>query len=176
MKKAIVEQLEALGAWVTVLPYTATREQILEQQPDSIVISPGPGDPVELSPTVETLRGFMGQLPMFGVCLGHQLLALACGANTFKLKYGHRGGNQPVKDLLRDEVIVTAHNHGYAVDGESLPADLEPTMINLNDRTNEGFRHKTLPIAGVQFHPEASPGPFDARYVFAQWFDAVSVR
>ena len=176
LKKAIVQQLEALGAWVTVLPYTATREQILEHGPDSIVISPGPGDPVELGTTVDTLRGFVGELPMFGVCLGHQLLALACGATTFKLKYGHRGGNQPVKDLLRDEVIVTAHNHGYAVDGESLPSDLEATMINLNDRTNEGFRHKTLPIAGVQFHPEASPGPFDARYVFAQWFDAVSAR
>jgi carbamoyl-phosphate synthase small subunit len=111
------------------------------------------------------------------VCLGHQLLALACGAQTYKLPYGHRGGNQPVKDLIRDEVLITAHNHGYAVDARSLPDDLEPTMTNLNDGTNEGFRHRRLPIAAVQFHPEASPGPFDARRLFAQWLGSVaSVR
>ena len=106
---------------------------------------------------------------MFGICLGHQLLALACGADTYKLPYGHRGGNQPVKDLRRGDELVTAHNHGYAVDGSSLPDDLEPTMVNLNDGTNEGFRHKRLPIAAVQFHPEASPGPFDARFLFGEW-------
>jgi carbamoyl-phosphate synthase small subunit len=107
------------------------------------------------------------------VCLGHQLLALACGAKTYKLPYGHRGGNQPVKDLVRDEVLVTAHNHGYAVDGATLPAELEPTMVNLNDGTNEGFHHRTLPIEAVQFHPEASPGPFDARALFARWLERV---
>jgi carbamoyl-phosphate synthase small subunit len=96
-------------------------------------------------------------------------LALACGAQTFKLPYGHRGGNQPVKDILNDQVLVTAHNHGFAVDGATLPAELEATMINLNDGTNEGFRHRTLPIAAVQFHPEASPGPFDARGLFRDW-------
>jgi carbamoyl-phosphate synthase small subunit len=100
-------------------------------------------------------------------------LALACGAKTYKLPYGHRGGNQPVKDLVNDQVLVTAHNHGYAVDGATLPADLEATMINLNDGTNEGFRHKTLPIAAVQFHPEASPGPFDAKYLFSEWIAAI---
>jgi carbamoyl-phosphate synthase small subunit len=133
----------------------------------------GPGDPRDLPATVETLRGFVGEVPMFGVCLGHQLLALACDAQTFKLPYGHRGGNQPVKDLINDEVLITAHNHGYAVDGATLPDHLEATMVNLNDGTNEGFRHRTLPIAAVQFHPEASPGPFDARGLFRGWLDSL---
>jgi carbamoyl-phosphate synthase small subunit len=173
VKKNIIRDLTALDARVTVLPYGATREEILAQNPDAIVISPGPGDPRDLGDTVETLRGLIGKKPVFGVCLGHQLLALACGAETYKLPYGHRGGNQPVKDLIRDEVLVTAHNHGYAVRGETLPAELEATMINLNDGTNEGFRHRTLPVEAVQFHPEASPGPFDARSLFARWLERV---
>jgi carbamoyl-phosphate synthase small subunit len=174
VKKAIIRDLCALDTRVTVLPYAASRAEIEEQKPDAVVISPGPGDPRDLGATVETLRSLAGTIPMFGVCLGHQLLALACGAQTYKLPYGHRGGNQPVKDLLRNDVLVTAHNHGYAVDGNSLPSDLEATMINLNDGTNEGFRHRTLPIVGVQFHPEASPGPRDARFLFAQWLDSLS--
>jgi len=169
VKRAIVRDLTALGVRLTVLPYRATLEEILAHEPDAVVISPGPGDPADLGETIETVRGLVGRLPMFGVCLGHQLLAIACGAKTYKLPYGHRGGNQPVKDLLRDSVLVTAHNHGYAVDGASLPAELEATMINLNDGTNEGFRHRTLPISAVQFHPEASPGPYDARFLFARW-------
>ncbi|HZX67612.1 MAG TPA: glutamine-hydrolyzing carbamoyl-phosphate synthase small subunit [Candidatus Elarobacter sp.] len=169
VKKNIIRDLCALDARVTVLPYGATRDDILAHEPDAVVVSPGPGDPRDLGDTVETLRGLIGRTPVFGVCLGHQLLALACGAETYKLKYGHRGGNQPVKDLLRDEVLVTAHNHGYAVRGETLPPELEATMVNLNDGTNEGFRHRTLPVEAVQFHPEASPGPFDARNLFAQW-------
>ena len=169
VKKNIIRDLCALDARVTVLPYGATRNDILAHEPDAVVVSPGPGNPRDLGDTVEMLRGLIGRTPVFGVCLGHQLLALACGAETYKLKYGHRGGNQPVKDLLRDEVLVTAHNHGYAVRGETLPAELEATMVNLNDGTNEGFRHRTLPVEAVQFHPEASPGPFDARNLFAQW-------
>jgi carbamoyl-phosphate synthase small subunit len=174
VKRAIIRNLEALGADITVLPYNAGEDAILATRPDGVVVSPGPGDPRELHATVETLRGLVGRLPLFGVCLGHQLLALACGAETYKLPYGHRGGNQPVKDLVDGEVLITAHNHGYAVDGASLPADLEATMINLNDGTNEGFRHRSLPVSAVQFHPEASPGPFDARFLFARWFDLLA--
>jgi carbamoyl-phosphate synthase small subunit len=169
VKKAIIRELTALGANVTVLPYNATQEEIMRHEPEAVFISPGPGDPTDLPETIDTLRSLLGKRPMYGVCLGHQLLALACGAKTFKLPYGHRGGNQPVKDLQHGEVIVTAHNHGYAVDAKTMPSALEQTMVNLNDGTNEGFRHRDLPIAAVQFHPEASPGPFDARRLFAQW-------
>ncbi len=176
VKRAILQQLAGLGAHVEVLPYSASADEIRELGPEALVISPGPGDPADLKATIETLRDLLGSLPMFGVCLGHQLLALACGATTFKLPYGHRGGNQPVKDLRSGGVIITAHNHGYAVDGSSLPGDLESTMINLNDGTNEGFRHRRLPIVGVQFHPEAAPGPLDARHLFADWYSGIHSR
>lgn len=176
VKRAILRELLALGSEVTVVPYNASEAELLEDDPDAIFISPGPGDPTDLQETIVTLRGLLGRKPMFGVCLGHQLLALACGAQTYKLPYGHRGGNQPVKDLIHDEVLITAHNHGYAVDAGSLPSDLEATMTNLNDGTNEGFRHRSLPVAAVQFHPEASPGPYDARRLFAQWLTSVRSR
>ena len=173
VKKNIIRDLTALDARVTVLPYGATSAQVLAYDADAVVVSPGPGDPRDLGDTVVMLRELIGKTPIFGVCLGHQLLALACGAQTYKLKYGHRGGNQPVKDVVHDEVLVTAHNHGYAVAGDTLPAHLEATMINLNDGTNEGFRHRTLTVEAVQFHPEASPGPFDARGLFARWLERV---
>ncbi|HYL27077.1 MAG TPA: glutamine-hydrolyzing carbamoyl-phosphate synthase small subunit [Candidatus Nitrosotalea sp.] len=171
VKRAILRNLEALGAHVAVMPYNATAQEVLADDPDAVFVSPGPGDPTDLAGTIEVLRTLVGRKPLYGICLGHQLLALACGARTYKLPYGHRGGNQPVKDLLANEVLVTAHNHGYAVDAASLPSELEPTMTNLNDGTNEGFRHRNFPIAAVQFHPEASPGPFDARRLFAQWLN-----
>ncbi len=173
VKRAIVRDLCALGVRLTVVPYGVTPQELLARRPDAIVISPGPGDPMDLPETIETLRALVGRVPMFGVCLGHQLLALACGAKTYKLPYGHRGGNQPVKNLENDTVMVTAHNHGYAVDGASLPNHLAATMINLNDGTNEGFRHKSLPIVAVQFHPEASPGPSDARFLFREWIGSL---
>jgi carbamoyl-phosphate synthase small subunit len=173
VKRAILRDLAALGARVRVLPYNATHEEILAGDPDAVFISPGPGDPTDLPETIGTLRDLIGRKPLFGICLGHQLLALACGARTYKLPYGHRGGNQPVKNVS-GQVFITAHNHGYAVDAQSMPRELEPTMTNLNDGTNEGFRHRSLPIAAVQFHPEASPGPYDARRVFAEWLESIS--
>jgi carbamoyl-phosphate synthase small subunit len=176
VKRAILNELVALGAQVAVVPYNATGEEVLSLEPDAVFISPGPGDPTDLSETIAMLRGLIGRTPLYGVCLGHQLLALAFGAGTYKLPYGHRGGNQPVKDLTAGDVIITAHNHGYAVDARSLPDSLEPTMTNLNDETNEGFRHCSLPIAAVQFHPEASPGPFDARRLFALWLAELPPR
>jgi carbamoyl-phosphate synthase small subunit len=176
VKRAILRELQALGARVTVFPYDASADDVLSIDPDAVFISPGPGDPTDLFGTIETVRALIGRKPLFGICLGHQLLALAYGARTYKLPYGHRGGNQPVRDLVAHEVMVTAHNHGYAVDAGSLPPELEPTMTNLNDGTNEGFRHRTLPIAAVQFHPEASPGPFDARRLFTQWFESAGLR
>lgn len=170
VKRAVLRELEAVGANVTVVPFDASEATLLGNEPHAIVVSPGPGDPTDLLQTVETLRRLVGRIPLFGICLGHQLLALACGAKTYKLPYGHRGGNQPVRDTVRDRVLITAHNHGYAVDARTLPDELEPTMTNLNDGTNEGFRHRRSAVAAVQFHPEASPGPSDARGIFAQWF------
>ncbi len=174
VKRAVLRELVALGARVTVVPYDASETEILATGPDAVFVSPGPGDPTDLPETIATLRGLLGKTPVYGICLGHQLLALACGARTYKLPYGHRGGNQPVQDR-RGAVLITAHNHGYAVDARTLPADLQATMTNLNDGTNEGFAHRTLPVAAVQFHPEASPGPFDARSLFAEWFESAGI-
>ena len=175
VKRAILRDLTGLGARVSVMRYDASVDQIMAERPDALFISPGPGDPTDLPGTITTLQALIGKLPIFGVCLGHQLLALACGATTYKLPYGHRGGNQPVKDVLNNSVLITAHNHGYAVDGTTLPAELEATMVNLNDGTNEGFRHRSLPVAAVQFHPEASPGPYDARSLFRDWLATLKI-
>jgi len=174
-KLNILRNLVDSGCDVTVLPYDASPEQVLEYKPDGLFISNGPGDPSAVTATVATLKQLRGQLPIFGICLGHQLLSLALGAETFKLKFGHRGGNQPVQNLHTQKVEITSQNHGFAVDIDSLKkVGGEPTHINLNDQTLEGFRHAVEPIFAVQYHPEASPGPHDARYLFDCFIDMMN--
>ena len=169
MKWNILRCLVQVGCRVTVLPGTATAEQVLAQRPDGIFLSNGPGDPAALGYAIETIRGLVGKKPIFGICLGHQLLGLALGAETFKLKFGHRGANQPVLNLQTNRVEITTQNHGFAVRLDTLPRDLEPTHVNLNDNTNEGMRHRRLPIFSVQYHPEASAGPHDSVYLFEEF-------
>ena len=166
-KLNILRNLVHAGCEVTVVPNDAPAESILEKEPDGLFISNGPGDPAAVTTTINMLKQVHDKLPIFGICLGHQLLSLSLGAKTFKLKFGHRGGNQPVQNLHTQKIEITSQNHGFAVDTDSL-ANIggEPTHVNLNDNTLEGFRHKDLPIFAVQYHPEASPGPHDARYLF----------
>jgi carbamoyl-phosphate synthase small subunit len=167
VKWNILRHLVSRGCKVTVFPCTTTAAAIQAAKPDGILLSNGPGDPAAVTHAPALLKELMGRIPIFGICLGHQLLALALGAKTYKLKFGHRGANQPVKNLETGRVTITSQNHGFAVDTPSLPQDCVETEINLNDGTHQGFRHKTMPIIAVQYHPEASPGPHDA----AHWFD-----
>ena len=155
------------------MPAATSADETLALNPDGIFLSNGPGDPAALPYAHEAIRGLMGKKPIFGICLGHQILGFAFGGSTFKLKFGHRGANQPVKDLRTGRVAITSQNHGFAVDPESLPSDVEVTHINLNDGTVEGMRHKELPIFSVQYHPEAAPGPHDASYFFSQFADLI---
>ena len=174
-KMNILRNLVDSGCDVSVLPFDADASQVMEHKPDGLFVSNGPGDPAAVIQTIENLKQLRGKLPIFGICLGHQLLSLAMGAQTFKLKFGHRGGNQPVQNLHTKKVEITSQNHGFAVDIDSLKkAGGEPTHINLNDRTLEGFRHGTEPIFAVQYHPEASPGPHDARYLFDCFIDMMT--
>src|SRR5690606_19219023 len=159
------------GCRVTVLPGTATAEEVLAQQPDGVFLSNGPGDPEPLTYAVETIRSLLGKQPVFGICLGHQLLSLACGANTFKLTFGHRGANQPVIDNRTGKVEITTQNHGFAVSPEGMPEVLEVTHMHLNDNTIAGVRHRELPAFSVQFHPEASAGPHDSHDLFDEFLE-----
>lgn len=171
-KLGIIRELSLRNCDIIVVSQDTTAEEILLMNPDGVMLSNGPGDPQDVPHTHEMIRNLLGKVPIFGICLGHQLIGLACGATTYKLKFGHRGGNHPVLDLEKNTVAITSQNHGYAVDQESLKnTDLIETHIALNDRTNEGFRHKIHPCFSVQYHPEASPGPEDANYLFDEFIE-----
>ncbi|HXX42272.1 MAG TPA: glutamine-hydrolyzing carbamoyl-phosphate synthase small subunit [Chthoniobacterales bacterium] len=173
IKQNILRLLRQKGFGVTVVPAATSADEALALNPDGIFLSNGPGDPSALPYAHKTVRDLMGKKPVFGICLGHQVLGFAFGGSTFKLKFGHRGANQPVKDLQTGKVAITAQNHGFAVDPDSLPKNVEITHLNLNDQTVEGMRHKELPIFSVQYHPEAAPGPHDASYFFDQFAELI---
>ena len=170
IKYNILRCLESRGFEVVIVPAWTQAHTVKAMEPDGILLSNGPGDPEPVTYAIETIGSLLGYVPMFGICLGHQLLGLALGGKTFKLKFGHRGANQPVKNLLTGRIEITSQNHGFAVDTHSLEGkNIEITHINLNDNTLEGFRHKELPILTAQYHPEASPGPHDAKYLFDEF-------
>jgi carbamoyl-phosphate synthase small subunit len=174
LKWGILENLRRRGCDTWVLPHTTTAEEILELRPAGLVLSPGPGDPRRLAFQVAQVQRLWGRLPIFGICLGHQIIGRAAGAETFKLPFGHRGSNHPVKDEERGRVCVTTQNHGYAVDEASIDAaEVIVTHRNLNDGTVEGLRHRILPIMSVQYHPEGRPGPLDSGYLFEEWMAMV---
>jgi carbamoyl-phosphate synthase small subunit len=175
IKQNILRCLSGLGCGVEVLPAHASAAEVLERKPDGIFLSNGPGDPEAVPYLIQTVRDLVGKAPIFGICLGNQILGLALGGSTYKLKFGHHGGNHPVKDLLTGKVEITAQNHGFAVDPRSVEKlGLEETHVNLNDGTSEGMRHRELPIFSVQYHPEASPGPHDAHYLFRRFADLMT--
>lgn len=175
IKRNILRQLTALGCRVTVVPAFTPAEEVLALRPDGLFLSNGPGDPEGVPYLAEAVRRLLGRLPIFGICLGHQILALALGGRTFKLRFGHHGANHPVRDLATGRVEITAQNHGFAVDPDSCPSrGLEVTHVNLNDGTCEGLRHRELPVFSVQYHPEASPGPHDAHYLFRRFLELMT--
>jgi carbamoyl-phosphate synthase small subunit len=167
IKQNILRLFVDHGCDVVVVPAKTSADDVLALKPNGVFLSNGPGDPEPVAYAIENIRQLLGRVPIFGICLGHQLCGLALGGRTFKLKFGHHGSNHPVKNLLTQKVEITAQNHGFCVDPDSLPSsDVEITHVNLNDHTNEGMRHRSLPLFSVQYHPEASPGPHDARYLF----------
>ncbi len=174
IKTNILRCLAERGCSITVVPATTSAEDVLALQPDGVFLSNGPGDPEPLGYAIDNIRKLVVKKPVFGICLGHQLLGLAFHGRTFKMKFGHRGGNQPVKNLITGKIEITSHNHGFAVDPDSLrESEIQATHFNLNDQTLEGFRHRWLPVFSVQYHPEASPGPHDSLYLFDEFMNLI---
>ena len=176
VKENILKLLSKRDCSVKIFSSDFELDDLNKFNPDGILISPGPGDPKNMDYLVIKIKKLVQSYPMFGICLGHQILARAFEADTFKLKFGHRGGNQPVKDLISSKVYITAQNHGYAVDSTNISEDLEITHINLNDSTVSGFKHKKLPIMGIQYHSEASPGPYDNEYIFDEFISLINLK
>ena len=174
IKKNILRLLSGAGCELTVFPASIKAEDILSFEPDGVFLSNGPGDPIAVTYGIETVKKLLGKVPLFGICLGHQILALALGASTFKLKFGHRGINHPVRNNEKNTVEITSQNHGFAVDLDSLPPNVISTHINLNDNTSGGIRCTDIPAFSVQYHPESSPGPHDSRYLFNQFIEMMN--
>ena len=172
-KNNILRNLSSLGCKITVVPATVKANDIFKLKPDGVFLSNGPGDPAAVTYGIEMVKELLGKKPIFGICLGHQILSLALGASTFKLKFGHRGINHPVKNMVSNNVEITSQNHGFAVDINSLPENVISTHINLNDNTSEGVQCEDLKAFSVQYHPESSPGPHDSRYLFNKFIDLI---
>lgn len=174
-KLGIIRELSKRNCDLTVVPYDTSAEEILNLSPDGVMLSNGPGNPKDIPDSIKIVKKLIGKVPIFGICLGHQIISLACGANTIKLRFGHRGGNHPVKDLQTGKVAITSQNHSYAVETESLEkTNLILTHISLNDGSCEGVKHKKYPVFSVQYHPEANPGPEDCKYLFDNFIDLMN--
>ena len=177
VKNNSLREFVKFGCRVTVVPSHTAASEVMALNPDGIFLSNGPGDPASMRSVVDEIKKLTeSQVPMFGICLGHQLIGEAFGGETYKLKFGHRGGNQPIKDLTTGKIEITSHNHGFALDADSLPPEVEITHINLNDHSVAGLRHKTLPVFSVQYHPESAPGPHDSEYLFKRFIEAMETN